>query len=330
MENTIVEVEKNNPSVVKKKNNSSLLSRMWKARESYQLILPGVIWYIIFAYIPMYGLLLAFKTYQANLGIFGSPWTGFTNFVYVFRDPEFMYSIWKTLWINAGRLLFEFPVPIILALMLNELRINRFKKSFQTIFTFPHFLSWIIVSSIMINVLDAHGLVNSIIKLLGGNEVNFLGSSKFFQYLLYLTDNWKSTGWVMIIYLAAITGIDTEQYESAQLDGATRLQTMWYITLPGIRNTIVVMFILAVGNLMTTGFDQIFNISNAATSKAGEILDMYIYNITFQSAADFSFSSAVSLFRAVINLVLLLLADSVCKWLGSDGLFPSMRRKARR
>lgn len=328
MENTIL--EKNNPSLIKKEKNSSLISRMWKARESYQLILPGAIWYIIFAYIPMYGLLLAFKTYKANLGIFDSPWVGLTNFTYVFRDPEFINSIWKTLSINGGRLLFEFPVPILLALMLNELRINRFKKTLQTIFTFPHFLSWIIVSSVMLNILDAHGLINSIIKLFGGDGVNILGNSKFFQYLLYLTSDWKSSGWTMIIYLAAISGIDTEQYESAQLDGANRLQTIWYITLPGIRNTIVVMFILAVGNLMTTGFDQIFNISNAATYRAGEILDMYIYNITFLSAADFSYSSAVSLFRAVINLILLLLADRVCKLLGSDGLFPSMRRKVRR
>jgi putative aldouronate transport system permease protein len=309
---------------------SSLIGRIWKSREIYFLIFPGFLWFVIFAYIPMYGLTLAFKTYKASLGIFGSPWIGFENFTYVFRDPAFMESVWKTLWINAGRILFQFPLPIILALLLNELRVNRYKKAIQTVYTFPHFLSWIIVSSIVINTLDIQGMVNGIIRMLGGEAVNFLGSAKAFQPLLYITDNWKSAGWTMIIYLAAIAGIGTEQYESAQLDGATRLQTMWYITLPGIQNTIVVMLILTVGNLMNAGFDQIFNISNAATAKAGEILDIYIYRITFQSAADFSFSSAVSLFRSVINFALLLFADRVCKWLGSEGLFPSVRRAARR
>ena len=311
------------------KNDSSLISRVLKSKEIYFLILPGVIWFLIFAYVPMYGLSLAFKTYKANLGIFGSPWIGLENFTYVFRDPAFLESVWRTLWINLGRILFQFPFPILLALLLNELRMNTYKKAIQTVYTFPHFLSWIIVSSVLINSLDMQGLVNGIIRLLGGDPINFLGNTQIFRPLLYITDNWKSAGWTMIIYLAAITGIDTEQYESAQLDGATRLQIMRYITLPGIQSTIVVMLILTVGNLMNSGFDQIFNISNAATAKAGEILDMYIYRITFQSAADFSFSSAVSLFRSVINFALLLFADRVCKWLGAEGLFPSMKKKVK-
>ena len=307
----------------------NLIRRIIKSKETYLLILPGVAWFVVFAYVPMYGLSLAFKTYKASLGIFGSPWAGLENFTYVFRDPSFMESVWKTLWINLGRIVFQFPVPILLALLLNELRLNRYKKAIQTVYTFPHFLSWIIVSSVLVNSLDMQGMVNAFIKMVGGDPVNFLGSTRIFRPLLYITDNWKSAGWTMIIYLAAITGIDTEQYESAQLDGATRLQTMWYITLPGILNTVVVMLILAVGNIMNAGFDQIFNISNAATAKAGEILDMYIYRITFQSAADFSFSSAVSLFRSVINFALLLFADRVCKWLGSEGLFPSMKKTVR-
>jgi len=314
---------------IKVKENNSITSQIWKSREIYLLLLPGVIWFLIFAYIPMYGLSLAFKSYQASLGIFGSPWIGLDNFVYVFRDPAFMESVWKTLWINAGRIAFQFPVPIILALLLNEVRLGRFKRTLQTIYTFPHFLSWVIVASVMINILSTQGLVNGIIRLLGFETINFLGSTDTFLPLLYITENWKSSGWFMIIYMAAITGIDTEQYESAQLDGATRLQQMWYITLPGIKSTIVVMLILTVGNLMNMGFDQIFNISNAATARAGEILDMYIYRITFQSAADFSFSSAVSLFRSIVNFALLLFADRVCKWLGSDGLFPSPRKKVR-
>ncbi len=285
------------------------------------MILPGVVWYLIFAYIPIYGLTLAFKTYKAKLGIFGSPWIGFENYVYVFRDPAFLDSVFRTISINFGRILFQFPFPILLAIMLNEVRVGKYKKVIQTVYTFPHFLSWVVVASIMVNILDSKGMVNALIVMLGGSKVNFLGDTNIFKPLLYITENWKSAGWTMIIYLAAISGIDTEQYESARIDGATRLQTIWHITLPAIQSTIITLLILQVGNIMTQGFDQIFNISNAATAKAGEILDIYIYRITFQASADFSFSTAVSLFRSVINFIFLVSADRITRWLGSDGLF---------
>lgn len=300
---------------------SSLKAKMWKSREIYLMLLVGVAWYVIFAYIPMYGLTLAFKTYKANKGIFGSPWIGLENYKYVFRDPSFLQAVWRTLNINAGRLFFQFPFPIFLALVLNEVRVGRFKKTLQTVYTFPHFLSWIIVASIMTNILTSTGMVNQIIKLFGGEPVNFLGAPPLFQPLIYLTEIWKSAGWSAIIYLAAIAGIEAEQYESAEIDGASRLQRIRYITLPSIKGTIVVLFILAVGNLMTAGFDQLFNISNPATAKVAETLDMYIYRVTFKSAADFSFSSAVSLFKSVINFILLLSADRISKWVGGEGLF---------
>ncbi|MGI6189177.1 MAG: sugar ABC transporter permease [Clostridiales bacterium] len=301
--------------------NKKLLIDIWKMREVYILILLPVIWYIIFSYIPIYGLSLAFKTYKANLGIFGSPWVGIENYKYVFRDPAFLESIWKTIVINLGRIAFQFPFPIILALMLNEIRLTRCKKVVQTIYTFPHFLSWVIVASIMINILNTKGMVNAILSMMGRESINFLGSVDLFKPLLYVTENWKSGGWTMIIYLAAISGINTEQYESAIIDGASRLQMMWYITLPGIKSTIEVLLILQIGNIMTQGFDQIFNLSNPATAKVGEILDMYIYRVTFLAAADFSYSTAVSLFRSVINFVFLNIADRVSKLLGSQGLF---------
>jgi len=306
-----------NQSVKKK----GVLIDIWKARELFLLILPGIIWYIVFAYIPIYGLSLAFKQYKANLGIFRSPWVGLENYKYVFRDPAFMESVFRTIVINFGRIIFQFPFPIILALMLNEVRVNRYKKILQTIYTFPHFLSWIVIASIMVNVLDSRGMVNAIITMLGGEKFNFLGNTRFFKPLLYITENWKSSGWTMIIYLAAISGIDIEQYESAKIDGASRLQTIWHITVPSIKSTMIVLLVLQVGNIMTQGFDQIFNISNSATAKAGEILDIYIYRITFQGTADFSFSTAVSLFRSVINFIFLITADRVTKALGSDGLF---------
>jgi putative aldouronate transport system permease protein len=290
-------------------------------KQVYFLLLPGLAWYAIFAYIPILGLSLAFKTYKAKLGIFGSPYVGFLNFEYVFRDPAFVDSLFRTFWINAGRFVFEFPVPILLALAINEVRIGRSKKIIQSIFTFPHFLSWVVVSSIMINVLGYTGLANSIIRLLGGEAVSFLGTPGYFQPMVYITAIWKTAGWTAIIYMASIAGIDQEQYEAAEIDGASRLQRVLHITLPGIRNTVIVMLILQVGFIMTTGFEQIFNLSNPATMKVAETLDMYIYRVTFQSASDFSFSASISLFKSLINFSLLLCADRLAKVMGGEGLF---------
>ncbi|MDR1288771.1 MAG: ABC transporter permease subunit [Treponema sp.] len=300
---------------------SGLWARILKNRGMYLVLLPGLMWYVIFAFLPMYGMSLAFKTYKANLGIFRSPWAGLVNYQNAFLDPAFFQSIARTLQINFGRLLFMFPIPIILALTINEARIGPLKKIFQVIYTFPNFLSWVIVASIMINVLNRTGLVNSFILLLGGERVNFLGSVPGFLPLIYLSEIWKFAGWGAIIYLAAISGIDSEQYDAAEIDGASRLQQVFYVTIPGIMGTIIVMLILQVGNLMTSGFDQLFNLSNAATMKAAETLDMYIYRITFRSASDFSFSSAISLFRSVINFILLLTADRLSRTVSGTGLF---------
>jgi len=292
-----------------------------KHKQKYLLVLPGLVWYIVFAYIPIYGLTLAFKNFRANLGLFRSPWVGMINFENLFLDPAFMESIYTTLWINAGRLIFVFPVPILIALFFNEVRLGRSKKVLQSIFTFPHFLSWVVVSSIMINVLGHSGLVNSIGALLfNADPISFLGSPTLFRPMVYITDIWKSAGWSAIIYMAAISGIDTEQYEAAEIDGASRIQRMLYITLPGIKATIIVLFILAVGHLMSGGFDQIFNLSNPATIRVAEILDMYIYRITFQGAVDFSFSAAVALIRSFMNLGLLLFANIVIKRVSGQGL----------
>lgn len=286
----------------------------------YTLLLPGLIWYIIFAYGPMGGLILAFKEYKASLGIFGSPWVGLENFKYVFRDAAFIDSVWQTLYINIGRMIFQFPFPILLALILNELRFTKLKKSLQTILTFPHFLSWVVVSSILINTLSYDGLVNNLLELFGISSINFLGNPPGFVPLLYITEIWKNAGWDAIIYLAAIAGIDMDQYEAAEIDGAGRFKKIFYIVLPNIMPTIVVMFILAMGGLMSTGFDQIFNLSNAAVRDVSETLDMYIYRITFQGSPDFGFSTAVSLFRSAVNIILLLLADKGAKLMGSNGL----------
>lgn len=313
--------QKQRRNEVKMEKRKRIFRRIWKNKTIYIVLLPALVWYLIFVYVPMGGLMLAFKDYKANLGILGSPWTGLKHFENLFRDVDFWQSVGRTLKINVIRLFVTFPVPVIIALLFNELRIRKYKKVLQTVFTFPHFLSWIIIASVLRNVLAYDGIVNSIISLCGGDVVNFLGNKRMFQPMLYLTDIWKEAGWGSIIYLAAISGIDQEQYEAADIDGASRLQKMLRITLPNIMPTIAVMFILAAGGIMGAGFDQIFNMTNAAVRESGEILDMYIYRITFRATPDFGFSMAVSLFRSIVNMVLLVIADRGSRLFGGNGLF---------
>lgn len=307
-------------AVLASDKNTGLLQRIWKHRVIYTLLVPGLVWYIIFAYGPMGGLMLAFKSYRANLGIWGSQWVGFSNYARVFSDPAFLQSVLRTLSINVGRLIFQFPFAIILALGINEVRMGRYKKVMQTVFTFPHFLSWIVVSAVLTNVLSIDGLLNSFLSMLGMQPVSFLGNPKVFQPMLYITEIWKSSGYNAVIYLAAIAGVSLDQYEAAEIDGASRLQRIFHITIPNIMPTIAVMFILATGGVMSAGFDQVFNLSNISVRSVSEILDMYIYRITFQAPTDFSFSMAISLFRSVINLLLLLVADKGSKLMGGSGL----------
>lgn len=298
-----------------------VLRNILRYRAIYLLLLPGLVWYIMFAVAPLSGLVLAFKTYKANLGIWGSPWTGLNNFRLLFHDVNFLSAVSRTLTINIGRLIISFPFPIILALLLNELRLKGIKKPLQTIYSMPHFLSWVIIASIVNSVLSYDGLVNSVLHLLGLPNFNFIGNKSAFLPLLYVTDIWRAVGWNAIIYMAAISDIDTEQYEAADIDGATRWQKVFKVTLPNIMPAIIVMFVLATGNIMTAGFNQVFNLSNAAVRDVAETLDMYIYRITFQSTPNFGYSMSVTLFRSVVNLALLLAADRGAKLLGGSGLF---------
>jgi putative aldouronate transport system permease protein len=269
----------------------------------------------------MAGLQLAFKQFNAMRGIWGSPWTGFDNYSFVVRDPVFWRAMRNTITISLQRLVFQFPVPVILALFINELSAKKYKRVLQTIYTFPNFLSWVIISGIMFNLLEANGLLNTDLQAFGQKPVAFLTSTRLIRPLLYITENWKSAGWVAIIYLAAIAGIETEQYESATIDGASRLQKMLFITLPGIKETIIIMFILAMGGIMNAGFDQIFNLGNVAVQNEIDMLDFYIYRITFQGRADFGFSTAISLLKGVVNFAFLIAANQAAKAVTKTGLF---------
>ena len=294
---------------------------IWEARYLYLMLIPGLVFFAVFHYAPMSGVILAFKKYNARLGIWGSQWVGMDNFARIFKTPAAMEAIRNTFEINIARLVFQFPAPIILALLINEMRGTKLKRVYQTIYTFPHFLSWVIVSTILSNFLANGGMINTIISNLGGTRVNFLANVPLFRPLLYLTHNWKEMGWNAIIYMAAIAAIDPTLYEAATVDGATRLQQAWHVTLPCIRATIITLFILQVGRIMNSGFEQIFYLQNAAVKGVSEILDTYVYNITFKAVPNYGFSTAVGLFKSGINLFMLVAADRIVKWINGNGIF---------
>lgn len=306
---------------MEKTKKKKTLHEIWKARYLYILLLPLLVWLAVFCYAPMYGVLLAFKNYSAKLGILGSQWVGMQHFKRIFITPDAVRSITNTVVISASRLIFEFPMPIILAIMITEMPGNRTKKIYQTIFTFPHFLSWVVVANIVTNFLAQGGAINILLDNMGFAKINFLTTKSIFRPLLYITSNWKEMGWSAIIYMAAIAGIDTTLYEAAKVDGATRLKQIWHVTLPGILSTIVIMFILQVGGMMNAGFDQVFNLRNSAVKDISQILDTYVYDITFLSTPNYGFSTAVGLFKSVINFFLLFLANAVTKKISGQGMF---------
>jgi putative aldouronate transport system permease protein len=300
---------------------SHYLKRMIQNKYVYVFVIISLAWYLLFCYGPMYGLSLAFKDYNARLGITGSHFVGLKHYLYLFGEVEFWTAFGNTIAISAGRILFEFPVPILLALLLNEIRSARYRKVLQTAYTFPHFLSWVVVASVAINILGNDGLINTTLSHMGLESHSFLSDKGAFRAILFLSDIWKESGWTAIIFLAAITAVPPELYEASIIDGANRFQKALHVTLPCIRSTIVVMLLLAIGGIMNAGFDQIFNMYNPTVQKVSDIIDTYIYRITFQTSGDFGFSTAVGLFKSLVNFVLLFGFDRLAKRLGEAGLF---------
>ena len=298
--------------------------QIWSRRWIYLMFLPALVLYILFVYVPGYGAILAFKDLNYNLGIMKSPWAannGMAHFIALFRDAEFWRACVNTVIISLGRIIIEFPMPIILSLMLNELFNRKYKKIIQTILTFPHFISWVILSGIFLSLLSGSGVINQMITALGGQEVNFLTNSSSFRWLLYATNIWKEAGWSSIIYLAAIAAINPELYSAAYVDGAHRGQVIRYITLPAIISVIGVMFILAISNMMNAGFDQVFNMYNGAVMTTSDIIDTYVYRKTFITGINFSMSTAAGLFKSTINLLLLLIANAIVKKSTGKGIY---------
>lgn len=293
-------------------------------RKNYVLTLmfiPVIAYYLIFKYAPMYGIVLAFKDYSIRKGILGSPWVGFTVFEELFATHTFVRAFRNTVIISLLRWVFGFPMPILLALMLNELKNLRFKKTMQTISYLPHFLSWIILTGLFTQLLSpTNGPINYIISLLGGKPIYFLADNAWFRSTMVITGIWKEIGWGSIVYLATIAGIDTELYEAAECDGATRWQKMFRITLPLMKPTIVILLIMNCGSILEAGFDQIFNFYNSAVYETGDIIDTYVYRRGIGDM-EYSISTAVGLFKNVIGFILVTGTNFIAKRLGEGGIW---------
>lgn len=299
-----------------------VLREMWKYRWIYLMLLPSLVYFFIFKYVPLYGIQLAFKDYVLA-GISASPWNDFEHFKYMFLEPGFVPAFRNTLIISFMRILIGFPFPIILALIINEAYTPRYRRVLQTIYTFPHFLSWVLLAGILLNLFGTNGMMRKIVMMLSPESAqswNFLYDNGIFRWLLVFSDMWKEAGWGTIIYLAAISGVDGALYEAAVIDGCNRWKKILYITLPGIVNMIAIQFVLRVGSVMEGGFDQVFNLYSPPVYESGDIIDTYIYRLAFvrTSGINLGFPTAVGLFKNVINFTLLLIANSATKALGQE------------
>ena len=286
----------------------------------YLILLPAIIYLLIFKYQPMYGLIIAFKEFRAGKGIMGSPWVGLEHFRNLFTNGDFLTALKNTVIVSFMKIICGFPLPIILTLLLNELRGRRYKGMLQTIFTFPHFLSWVVVAGMCFNLFSGDGAVNKLLTMAGMPEQTLLTDKSTFRWMLVFTAMWKESGWSTILYLAAITSIDTSIYEAARIDGANRFQQMIYVTLPGIAAMMATNLVLSCAHMMDAGFDQVFNMYNAAVFDVADIIDTYVYRISFQQTPNFGFSTAVGMFKGVVNLILILSVNKVVTLFGQKGV----------
>ena len=295
---------------------------LWKDRYRYSLILPGLIVVFVFSYMPMYGIILGFKDYKIKSGIMFSEWVGTYHFTRFFKSPVAGQTIWNTFFIGITQLLITFPVPILLALLMNELRSTSYRRTIQTIIYLPHFISWVIMYSLLFSLFSiTSGLVNKMVMSMGYPAVNLLSDPNKFYGMLYMTSIWKEAGWGTIIYMAAIAGVDQEMYEAAYLDGANRWQQCVHITLPSIAFSITTMLILNVGSIMGANFDQIMNLRTAATqTTVAQVIDTYVYDMGV-GKGQYDLSTAIGLFQQVVNCVMLFLANFAVKKMSGEGFF---------
>lgn len=304
-----------------RKNNKGLWYEYKKCKYLFMLLFPVLLYFAIFHYGPMYGVIIAFKEFYPIKGVLGSEWVGFENFEKLFTGLYFLPVLKNTLLISFYKLIFGFPAPIILALMLNEVKNQKFKKSVQTFTYLPHFISWVVLAGIVIEVLSpSRGLVNYIIQLFGGEPIFFVGDERYFRTVLVGSSIWREVGWQSVIYLAAITGVNPELYDVAEIDGAGRLRKIWSITMPAIIPIIIIMFIFASGSIINDDFDQIYNLLNAKVLSVGEVISTYTYREGLQQM-NYSYATAVGLFKNIIALILVTSTNFLARKLNGTSLW---------
>ncbi|MFC5471878.1 ABC transporter permease [Cohnella suwonensis] len=297
------------------------MMRLNRNKLLYLMVLPGLLYFLIFKYGPMFGLIIAFQDFKPFKGISGSEWVGFDHFHRLFSEPDFLNILTNTLVLFGFSLLFYFPVPIILALMLNEVRNNGFKRLFQSLVYLPHFMSWVIIVSIGYVMLTMDGgIINSLIEQLGFSKINFLLSPEWFRPTYVIQVIWREAGWGTIIYLAAMAAIDPQLYEAARMDGAGRLRQIWHITLPAIRSVIILLLILKIGDVLELGFEHVYLLLNSMNRDVAEIIDTYVYSVGLQQGK-FSYSAAIGLFKSLIGLILVIAANRLAKKFGEEGVY---------
>lgn len=306
---------------LEKGKGARALTALNKYKLLYLMILPGLLYFIIFKYLPMGGLIIAFQNYQPFQGITGSEWVGLKHFIRLFTEPTFMQLLRNTLILFAMNIVIFFPLPIIVALMLNELKGRHLKNWIQTIIYIPHFMSWVIIVSITYVFLTVDGgVINELIASLGGTKISFLTSSEWLRTIYILQIIWKELGWSTIIYLAAITVVDPQLYEASEMDGASRLRKTWHVTLPAIRPVIITLLILKIGSTLDLGFEHMYLLLNSLNRSVAEIFDTYIYTAGLKNG-QLSFSTTIGLFKGVVGLILVMLSNKLAKKMGEDGVY---------
>lgn len=296
---------------MKEKKKQSLRVIMKKDGALHLMMLLPVVFLFVFHYIPLFGIIIAFQDYNPAKGFFGSEFVGLQNFKELFVTPGFVDSVWNTVIIALGKIILGIVVPVTVALLLNEMRKMRVKKAVQTLIYLPHFVSWVLLAGIIIEIMNPqNGLLNQFLGLFGVEPIFFLGSNSYFRPIIWITDIWKEFGYATIIYMAALTGIDTSLYEAADLDGAGHWQKAWHITLPGIMSTIILMTTLKMGSILNAGFDQIYNLLSPVTMETGDIIDTLVYRLGL-GGGQFSIASAAGLFKSFISGTLLVLSYKI-------------------
>jgi putative aldouronate transport system permease protein len=273
----------------------------------YFMLLPGMVWLILFSIVPMFGIVMAFQNFMPGQGIFGSPWVGLQNFTYMFQLGDSRSVIVNTLIIAVGKIALNLLVPLVFALLLNEVVSLRYKKMVQTLVYLPHFLSWVIMATIVIGIFGYHGVVNAFITLLGGKPQVFMANAGIFRQLLIGTDVWKEFGYNAIIFLAALTGVNPNLYEAAAIDGSSRWHSMIHITLPALSTTVVLLGVLSLGNVLNAGFDQVYNLYNPVVYSTGDIIDTWVYRLGLQNL-QYSLATAAGLFKSGVSFVLIVIS----------------------